>query len=142
MTSTDISLTVTASAPGTTLTIFLDDRAMEVISVEPTEHVCCYAMADDDGEHKLEIVLSGKIAQHTRVDDQGQIVEDLLVQVKDLSFDGIRIDQLCYDLAEYHHDFNGTGQQHTEKFFGTMGCNGRVEMRFRTPIYLWLLENM
>ena len=27
-------------------------------------------------------------------------------------------------------------------FFGNMGCNGYVSLKFATPIYLWLLEHM
>jgi hypothetical protein len=46
------------------------------------------------------------------------------------------------EVAAYHHDTNGSTGAVTDSFYGTMGCNGRVEMRFRTPIYLWLLENM
>jgi hypothetical protein len=46
------------------------------------------------------------------------------------------------EVAAYHHDTNGSTAPVTDSFYGTMGCNGRVEMRFTTPIYLWLLENM
>mgnify|MGYP003352455181 CR=1 FL=1 len=42
----------------------------------------------------------------------------------------------------YRHDYNGTGQPTEDNFFGVLGCNGTVELRFTTPIYLWLLEHM
>jgi len=45
-------------------------------------------------------------------------------------------------LAQYQHDFNGTGNPTIDKFYGEMGCNGTVSLKFTTPIYLWLLENM
>jgi hypothetical protein len=45
--------------------------------------------------------------------------------------------------AEYHHDCNGTAQQVIlDKFYREMGCNGTVSLKFTTPVYLWLLENM
>jgi len=46
------------------------------------------------------------------------------------------------ELATYTHDFNGTKELTQEKFYGVMGCNGTVSLKFATPIYLWLLENM
>jgi len=46
------------------------------------------------------------------------------------------------DHATYTHNFNGTQAETTDKFYGEMGCNGTVSLRFTTPIYLWLLETM
>jgi len=46
------------------------------------------------------------------------------------------------DRAVYVHDFNGTGKFVNKQFFGEMGCNGTVELKFSSPFYLWLLENM
>jgi hypothetical protein len=90
----------------------------------------------------LEFVLSGKTSEHTRITEQGEIVSDVTVQIKDIAFDDIVIDQIFSELAEYHHDFNGTQSAVIERFYGTMGCNGTVRLQFTTPIYIWLLENM
>lgn len=96
----------------------------------------------DDQTHVLEFILSGKTSDHTRITEQGEIVSDVTVQIKDIAFDDIVIDQIFSELAEYHHDFNGTQSVVVERFYGTMGCNGTVRLEFTTPIYLWLLENM
>jgi len=96
----------------------------------------------DDQTHVLEFVLSGKTSEHTQITEQGEIVSDVTVQIKDIAFDDIVIDQMVSELAEYHHDFNGTQAAVMDRFFGTMGCNGTVRLEFTTPIYLWLLENM
>ncbi len=96
----------------------------------------------DDETHVLEFVLSGKTSDHTRITEQGEIVSDVTVQIKDIAFDDIVIDQIFSELAEYHHDFNGTQSAVIERFYGTMGCNGTVRLQFTTPIYIWLLENM
>jgi hypothetical protein len=45
-------------------------------------------------------------------------------------------------VAKYQHDFNGTGKLTTQNFYGELGCNGTVSLKFSTPIYIWLLENM
>ena len=101
-----------------------------------------HAVSDADGEHKLRIVMKHKQAAHTRLDDQGRIVQDAVLTVSDLEFDGINIMQIATEQAEYVHDFNGSQPTGTHRFYGDMGCNGTVSMKFTTPVYLWLLENM
>jgi hypothetical protein len=96
----------------------------------------------DDQTHVLEFILSGKTSDHTRITEQGEIVSDVTVRIEDIAFDDIVIDQIFSELAEYHHDFNGTQSAVIERFYGEMGCNGTVRLEFTTPIYLWLLENM
>ena len=96
----------------------------------------------DDESHVLEFVLSGKTIDHTQITETGEITSDITVRLQDISFDDIAIDQLFYQLAQYHHDFNGTQPAMVDRFFGEMGCNGTVRLEFTTPIYLWLLENM
>jgi hypothetical protein len=44
--------------------------------------------------------------------------------------------------AMYTHNFNSTGPSTQDKFYGELGCNGTVTVKFNTPIYLWLLEHM
>jgi len=96
----------------------------------------------DDESHVLEFVLSGKLPEHTQITEQGEIVSDVTVRIEGIAFDDIVIDQIFSELAEYHHDFNGTQPAVVDQFYGEMGCNGTVRLQFTTPIYLWLLENM
>jgi hypothetical protein len=93
-------------------------------------------------EHCMKFIMSEKQSHHTVVDENNNITADSLLSVSDIAFDGIDITQIFCGLAVYNHDFNGTQSPITDKFFGTMGCNGTVELKFSTPIYLWLLENM
>lgn len=95
-----------------------------------------------DAEHTLKFVLKGKTQEHTKIDESGTIVNDACLKISNLTFDGIDLGQLVNDLTVYTHDFNGTKSLTTGHFFGTMGCNGTVELKFTTPIYLWILENM
>ena len=96
----------------------------------------------DDQPHVLEFVLSDKMPEHTRITEQGEITSDVTVRIEDIAFDDISIDQIFSELAEYHHDFNGTRPATVDRFYGEMGCNGTVRLEFTTPVYLWLLENM
>ena len=99
-------------------------------------------MSDDDGEHQLRIVILGKTADHTRVDDQGDIIKDATLQLSTVTIDGIDVNQLFLDRCVYTHDFNGTQPEIQDTFHGIAGCNGTIVFEFTTPIYLWLLENM
>ena len=56
--------------------------------------------------------------------------------------DEIDIGLIVTNKSEYVHDFNGTSEVVTDKFYSNMGCNGTVTLEFTTPFYLWLLENM
>ena len=96
----------------------------------------------DAADHELKFVLKNKTQLHTTVDSDGNIVKDTVVSISNLKFDDVELGQMFYDLAVYRHNFNGTGSDTEEKFYGTMGCNGTVSLKFTSPIYLWLLENM
>lgn len=124
------------------LQIWIDDTcvvgAEHVSETQNVEH----DFSDADGEHVLRIVLKNKLSDHTQVDESGDIVSDSLITVSNISFDDIDCTQIVHDLAVYRHNFNGTGADIEDEFFGTLGCNGTVEMKFTAPVYLWLLENM
>ena len=97
---------------------------------------------DDDAQHELIIELLGKQSSHTQINDQGDIVKDAVVTVSNIVVDDIDISDIFSEKSQYRHNFNGTGDQVTERFYSTLGCNGTVTVNFSTPIYLWLLENM
>ena len=101
-----------------------------------------HEISDDSGEHELIFVLKNKLPDHTQVDDEGTIITDATVTVNGIGFADIDCQYLTTKLAQYQHDFNGTGESTTQKFYGVMGCNGTVSLKFTTPIYIWLLENM
>jgi hypothetical protein len=115
--------------------IYSSDAVTDVVNVD-------HNLNDDDAEHTLKFVLKGKTAEHTKMSDAGEIIKDSLLNISDVAFDEIKLGHTFTTLAVYHHDFNGTQSQIQDEFYGCMGCNGTVELKFSTPVYLWLLENM
>ena len=119
--------------------------------VTNTDHVS-HDISDQDGDHVLEIELYGKSIHHTEIDSAGNIVKDVVITVENFKIDDLDISSLITTpstqysdlehLVQYHHDFNGTQPAVVDRFYGSMGCNGTVRLKFTTPIYLWLLENM
>ena len=115
-----------------------------VINVEHVDRVVCFShqLADDDGEHELRIVMKHKTADHTDVNESGEIVRDARLVIVDIKFDEIALGHIFLEKTIYTHDFNGSGDAVEDQFFGEIDCNGTVNLKFTTPAYLWLLENM
>jgi hypothetical protein len=112
-------------------------------TISPGTHHVVYEFDEDDLEHCFSITMKGKTQDDTKIDDQGCIVQDVIIDIQNIALDEINIDQLVYDLGQYIHDGNGIeSTPSVHKFYGHMGCNGRVQLEFSCPIYLWLLENM
>ena len=121
--------------------------------VTATEHVS-HDLDDQNTDHVLEIELYGKLPHHTTIDEAGNIIKDAMISVEKFKIDDIDISSLfttyptqIYDdvstrIVQYCHDFNGTQPATVDSFHGFMGCNGTVILKFTSPIYLWLLENM
>jgi len=101
-----------------------------------------WSISENESDHELRFVMKNKTSDHTHINEHGKIIQDSRVTIQNLCFDEIKLGQLFIDHATYTHDFNGTGATTTEKFYGEMGCNGTVSLKFSTPIYIWLLENM
>jgi len=99
-------------------------------------------IADEDGDHELRFVLKNKTDKHTQIDESGNIVSDATLTITDIAFDEIKLGHMATKLAVYTHDFNGTQPTIEDKFYGEMGCNGAVSLRFSTPVYIWILEHM
>ncbi len=137
-----LSFDLQATAPGCLVSVFLDSQIISTVGVDQQTTTVMHEFDDVDGQHLLEITLVGKTAEHTKLDDSGNIIEDLLVNVSNICVEEINVDALVWDLAQYHHDQNGTSFMSINKFYGTMGCNGIVKLEFTTPIYIWMLENM
>ena len=112
-----------------------------------TEHVTelttvAVDIDDIDAEHELKFVLKNKTQAHTQVDQQGNILNDAMLSISNIAFDEVKLTHVFFEQTVYNHDMNGSQALTKHKFFGNMGCNGYVSLKFTTPFYIWLLENM
>ena len=123
------------------LEVWLDDQQLF-----DTNHVSDqqleWQVTEDEADHELRFIMKNKTTDHTQVDENDKIIQDSRITIQNLCFNEMALGQLVIDHAEYIHDFNGTKDSVTDKFYGEMGCNGTVSLKFTTPIYIWLLENM
>ena len=122
--------------------VLLDDKVLLSIEhvLEPTP--VSLEILDDEGEHEFKFVMKNKTPEHTVVDADGNIIKDAMLSIANVAFDEIKLGHIFVGQSVYHHSFNGSQAPFEDQFFGDMGCNGYVSLRFTTPIYLWLLENM
>ncbi len=138
-----LSFRVAATGPDLRLVVRLDDTVLydgyPAAEPEPISH----EFADnDDQNHALVFEMRGKMPGHTQMSDSGEILNDRIIEISDVRFDDIELSHMFMEQSRYYHNNNDSTEPVIEQFYGAMGCNGRVEMRFTTPIYLWLLENM
>jgi hypothetical protein len=122
--------------------IWLDDTMLLTNNHVQEKISFSHDISDDDGEHELRVVITGKTSDHTRVDEAGNIIKDATLQISNVVIDELDVNQLFLDKCVYTHDFNGTQAEIQDTFHGIAGCNGIISLKFSTPIYLWLLENM
>jgi hypothetical protein len=104
-----------------------------------------------EGEkYSLIIERSGKDIRQTVVEN-GQIVKDQLLHIKSIEIDEIEIGALVYSglyTPRYPEPWASQQRQagnalpESFKNVTTMGHNGRWELGFTSPFYMWLLENL
>ena len=114
-----------------------------VVNVEHVDRVICfsYQLDNADGEHELRIAMKHKTPDHTDINEAGEIVRDARLIISDIKFDEVALGHTFLEKTIYTHDFNGSSGAVEDQFFGEMGCNGTVSLKFTAPAYLWLLEN-
>ena len=122
--------------------VWIDDIC--VVNVEHVDRIVHFfhVLEEDNAEHELRIVMKHKTPDHTELDNAGNIIRDAMLSISDIKFDEIALGQVLLNKAVYTHDFNGSQPPVDDKFFGDLGCNGTVSLKFTAPTYLWLLENM
>jgi hypothetical protein len=143
MTASYLNFKVSNTDPSIPLQLDVKLNNVTHFSGPVTEPVTVSIPVEDvERTHVLSLTMREKTTEHTRVDADNNIVKDVVLDINDINFDHIDIEKIVHVHAKYSHDFNGNGDPVTDQFFGTMGCNGTVELTFTTPFYLWLLENM
>jgi hypothetical protein len=124
------------------LEVHLDDQLLVSQTITDRVEINCSTVDLADGDHKFTLTMLGKTAEHTKLDAEGNIVSDAMLEFSNFKIEDIEVDELIQKLAVYHHDFNGSGASTQDEFYHSMGCNGTVTLEFTSPVYLWMLEHM
>lgn len=135
-------LGASGSTNGITFEAWVDDHCCIRTDDLSTRTLTCDFDDSDEAERTIKLVMRGKTEEHTKIDEQGNIVQDAYIEISNMFLDEIALGFEITDKIVYTHDFNGTKNPVEQKFHGIMGCNGELTLKFRTPVYLWILENL
>ena len=130
--------------------IWLNDELIETTSVmEKTEENkkknISFTSNLPEGENKLIIEFFGKKNDETVLDknDPPTILKDQLLSVDDIEIDEISLGYLIYSQGTFYPDKEMHPYAPDEmKDMVVLGFNGKLELKFQVPTYIWFLENL
>jgi len=106
---------------------------------------------EEGKEYNLTINRSGKGKNQTVVNEKGDLLKDPLLNIKSIEIDEIEIGALVYE-GVYTPDYpepwatqqkaQGIKLRESFKNVTQMGHNGTWSFTFKSPFYMWLLENL
>ena len=91
----------------------------------------------DSGKNKISIELKNKHHTDTVVDHNGNITNDVLLNIDKISIDSIDVGGRIW-AANYYVD-RGHGKETLDRFV-CLGWNGIWELEFESPTFIWFLE--
>lgn len=124
-----------------TMRVTVDGDAQILPITQSTQYITGELIDNPGTHHIITLDLLDKLPEHTLIDTDGTIVTDRTVELLKFTIDDIDFTEFLLDRASYKHDFNGTRDLVVEKFYGSMGCNGRVYLEFDSPVYTSLLSH-
>jgi hypothetical protein len=105
-----------------------------------------------EGENVLSIAFLNKSDHDTVLDAQGNIVNDLLLNIEKIEIDDIDLGTLIWSHSIYEPVYSDSYLQNLAQKGETpqkqitncvnLGWNGTWKLPFTSPFYIWLLENM
>jgi hypothetical protein len=127
---------------GLSLEITFNDKLLQTVdATEPTQKIQ-FGVDCVPGNQLLCFTMKNKTPQHTILDDQGEIVKDSSIGIENFVIDHVSLEHTFYEQCRYNHDFNGSQESIDDDFFGIIGCNGTVSLKFTSPVYRWLVDTM
>jgi len=102
----------------------------------------------DEGDHEFQIDLLNKLVQDTIKDADGNVIEDLLLNIDYIEVDEIELTTLKWTHSDYKPNYPkiykllNNDLPESVKNCVNLGWNGRWTLPFTSPFYFWLLENI
>ena len=106
----------------------------------------------NEGDCVLTIEFVNKTVHDTVLDSTGNIVDDLLLNIESIEIDDIDLGSLLWTASDYKPNYpevykkqiasEGKELQESVKNCVNLGWNGKWILPFRSPFYIWLLENI
>jgi len=123
-------------------TVLLDGKEVNKSAIEGASDEVQYVEFEStlvEGEHELVIRLTNKTDLDTFVGADGKIERDMLLNIDSIEIDEIDLGTLKWSKSLYIPDNTAHSPM---KECVNLGWNGAYSLKFTSPFYLWLLENM
>jgi hypothetical protein len=93
-----------------------------------------------EGHHILKIHLLNKSDSDTiQNQDKTEIIKDMLLNIESITIDDIEIETLKWSASEFIPE---DSKREILTNCVNLGWNGCYQIKFESPVYLWLLENL
>ena len=122
--------------------IFHNDKQILNIEHVASDTPVAFTLDAEEGDQELKFIMKNKTMDHTTVDEDGQIVKDVCLNISNFYIDNLELGHTFLEHCKYCHDFNATKDPVVDEFYGYMGCNGTLIFSFESPVYMWLIMNM
>ena len=124
-------------APGTR--VYVNDMLIfDQLIVDPVE--VNWTGELDDGNHSIVVEMYNKKQGDTETDSDGNILNDVLLNIDNIAIDNIDLDQLLWSKSIYYPADEYASA--TIEQCVNLGWNGLWKLEFSSPVYLWFLENL
>jgi hypothetical protein len=124
--------------------IWLDDHlivASEIASLAQQE--IKFERTIDEGAHTLKIRLENKNNSDT-VLENSEVIKDMLLNIDDIMIDDISLGNLLWSaeyILDHPHEYKGQTVTKLDNCVN-LGWNGTYILKFTSPFYIWLLEQL
>jgi hypothetical protein len=123
--------------------ILIDDQLMQrsfITCESGVSQIVEFDVELDEGEHELKIRLENKTNSDTvENQDKTAIVKDLLLNIQQVEIDNIDLGQMVHGKSLFTGD---DPARPVLDYCIDLGWNGTWVLKFTSPFYIWLLENI
>jgi hypothetical protein len=120
--------------------VTLNDTAITQGVCDGTEE-CSFYHELSEGDHELQIQLVNKEdSDCVQNEDKTEILKDMQLHIDSISIDNINLEHIKHTCSTF---VPADSKQHeTLSECVDLGWNGTYILKFTSPFYIWLLENM
>lgn len=116
--------------------IFDDEAVIDPVKINWSGNI-------SDGKNKLVIEMFGKIVTDTLTDIHGERIEDVILNIDSIKFNDVDLRNVPWEESVYYPDKTNDEQAPNEvRNCTNLGWNGRWELEFDSPVFMWLLEKL
>ena len=124
--------------------IWLDDHLIIASEIASTAiQPVAFERTIDEGAHTLKIRLENKNNSDT-VLENSEVIKDMLLNIDDIMIDDISLGNLLWSaeyILDHPHEYKGQTVTKLDNCVN-LGWNGTYILKFTSPFYIWLLEQL